>query len=315
MASELTLDETYLYWTVYQDPRHIFRYPLAGGQVETVATTRFDDGDLTTYEPLRSGDWLIYTDTHENDNTAWVVRALNLKTGMDQVVVEEPGDPASWPGPWLGAEGDWVAWTRTGHAADAPCDQSILALCNLRTGEQRELDRTCTENGYMWVFPRLAGNTLVVEQDLPDNKGRGNNIYAFDLTTGQRTALTENGASSMPDLSDQWIVWKAGARFQYSRAVILYNRATAQEQVVWNPNNQPLDPHLAGHWLYQVPPPMMPLYVYDVETQHMVRVVTPGQNEAIESVVVYNNVVAWLRNLDFAHAMPHDNLLEWRTLP
>lgn len=314
-ANWVTLDQNYLYWTVYQVSRHIFRYPLAGGEIEIVATSRFEDGNLTTFHPILSGDWMIFLDTPSSSgNTVWVVRALNLSNRTEQVVIEEAGDPASWPGPWLSADGDWVVWTRTVRAKDGACIESILAARNLRSGQQRGLERACAEDNLMWVIPHLSGNRLVVERDLPDSKGGGNDVYLFDLVSGQRAPLTNDGRSSMPVVSDPWIVWKAGPRFKPGQYNIVYNRLSGNRQIV------PIleesgDPRLAADWLYWQPAAKQPFYVYNVKTEQMLTVVMPGENESIAAVSVYDNTIAWLRDLDFSHAMPHDTVLEWRTLP
>ncbi len=311
---QITPDETHLYWVLHGDRRHIWRYPLAGGEVETVASTKFEDGELTVLPPLRSGDWVIFLDTPRSaEGTTWTLRALNLKDGTEQVILEEAGDPTSWPGPCVDADGDWVVWTRTKQAEDKECVETILAMRNLRTGEQRELERSCVEDQHMWMFPQLSGDHLVVEQDLPDSKGRGNNIYLYDLTSGQRTALTDDGRSSMPDISGPWVVWKAGPRFSYGRATVIYDLRSGQRFKI--KHDERLAGQVFGHWLCWRPSAREPLYVYDLEAEQTLVVVTPGENENIEAVRIYGNTIVWCRNLDFEHSAPHDYLLEWRTLP
>jgi hypothetical protein len=315
-AGQVLLDQKYLYWTVDQDKSHIFRYPLNGGETETVATSQYRDGELTTLRPIRTGDWLIFVDTPASaEAVTWVVRALNLTTKAEQVIVEEPGDPISWPGPSLAADGDWVVWTRTGHARSAACDETILAIRNLKTSEQRELDRSCTLDHYKWDIPYIISNTLIVEQDLPDNQGRGNNIYSFDLTSGQRTALTNDGHSSMPVASGNWLVWKDGPRYQNGLFNIIDNLQTGARQRLPAPSSEPLDPEIAGHWLYWRPSVFGSFYVYNLETNQMLTVATPGENETIGTVAVNQHMAAWLRDLDFKDAPPKDTVLEWRTLP
>jgi len=315
-AGQILLDQKYLYWTVDQDPSHIFRYPLNGGNIETVATSQYKDGELTTLRPILDGEWLIFLDTPASaEGTTWVVRALNLINKTEQVVVEEPGDPISWPGPALDAENEWVVWTRTGHATHATCDETILAMRSLKTGEQRELDRACVQDHYKWDIPHIISNTLIVEQDLPDNQGRRNNIYSFDLTSGQRAALTNDGHSSMPVASGNWLVWKDGPRYQNGLFNVIVNLRAGVRQRLPVPGSEPLDPEISGRWLYWPPSALHSFYVYNLETNQILTVATPGENESIGVVAVNQNVAAWLRNLDFKHAMPHDNVLEWRALP
>ena len=304
-----------VYWTTDQESRYIFRYPLTGGKTEIIATTQFPNGSLSTMIPIRSGDWLIFLDiSSSSGGPPWRVRALNLKDDTEQVVVAEASDPASWPGPFVSANGNWVTWTRTGHSASENCDQTILAIRNLKTGEERELERVCALQNYLWMFPSLSGDKLVVEQDLPDDKGRGNNIYLFDLISGQRMALTNNGRSSVPTISGNWIVWKDGARFASEINNIIYNLQDATQQSIYALGMPPY--HLmADHWLYWKPSALEPFYVYNLTTKQLLKVIVPGENESIDAVAVSGTMAAWCRNLDFANALPKNTVLEWRTLP
>jgi hypothetical protein len=316
-AAWIVLDQKYLYWVTYQAPYRILRYPLTGGQTETIAISRYKDGDVTTLTPILSGDWLIFVDTPSASGyaTTWSVRALNLRTMKKLVVVEEPGDPISWPGPWVGADGDWVVWTRTGHGKDAQCDQTILAMRNLKTGEQRELEKGCTLDSGMWGLPQLIGDKLIVEQDLPDTQGGGNRIYLFDLTSSQRIPLTEGGIGSMPVAAGSWVIWKDGPRYQYGIVNTVYNLQTGDKYKISAPAKEPSDPEISGHWLYWRPSALEPFYAYDLETNRMLTVATPGGNENLGPAAIYGNTVAWQRDTDFSDAPPTDNVLEWRTLP
>lgn len=315
MATQITLDETHIYWIGRKDPGYIFRYPLTGeGKIETVVGTQFEDGELKVMTPVRSGDWLIFFDTPRSaECITWALRALNLRDGTEQVLLEEPGDPVSWPGPLFDAEGDWVVWTRTSRSEEKNCSETILAMRNLRTGERRELERSCAEDKHMWVMPHISGDYLVVEQDLPDSKGRGNDVYLYDLASEQRVVLTDDRRSSFPDISGDWVVWRAASRFSFGRATALYNLRTGRQFKIRHEERQ--EGRLSGHWLYWEASVLDPLYVYDLETKQLLIVVTPGENEHIEEVAVYGDTVAWCRNLDFEHSAPHDTLLEWRTLP
>lgn len=317
VATSIALDETFIYWTPAPNSGRILRYPLDGGTVETIATsrfTRFGDGYLGSFGLLRRGDWLIFTDTRENDNSVWAVRALNVMTGQERLVLDEPGDPISAPGPDYDADDDWVVWTRTEHSKDAGCDVSILAMQNLKTGQMRELDRVCTATNYSWALPHLWGDKLIVEQDLPNSKGGGNNIYLFDLTTGKRTALTENRSSSMPTMSGRWLVWKNAPRFFAGNALVIYDLVTGQRWSIRSPLNDPSDPLVAGHWLYWGAGPR-PFVGYNLESGTFLTVATPGVDEAFDSVAVAGNIAAWDRHPNFSSGKLTDHILEWRTLP
>ena len=162
-------------------------------------------------------------------------------------MAEEPHDPASWPGPFLDADGDWVVWTRLQRSEAKDCAETVLTVYDLKTGEPRELDRHCADNDSMWVMPHMSDDHIVVERDLSDSKGGGSDIYLFDLASGQARALTGNGRSSMPDISGRWVVWKDGPRFKEGRTVV-YDMESGDEKIIAAGH---LDPHVAnGRWVY-----------------------------------------------------------------
>lgn len=313
-ATQVTLDETHIYWVARRDPDTIFRYPLTGdGEIEPVVHTQFEGGELYVMTPIRSGDWLIFFDTPGSaQGTTWALRALNLSEGNEKILLEDPGDPVSWPGPYVDADGDWVVWTRTRHAEEKACSETILALYNLQTGERRELERECAEDNRMWTMPYISGEHIVVEQDLPDSKGSDNNVYLYDLTTGERTALTTDGRSSMPHISGEWVVWRGSPRHSYGTETVLYNWRTQEK---FELTHQPRQyGRLSGRWLSWTPRALKPLYVYDLETRQLLLVTTPGENQDIEEVMIHGNTIAWSLDLDFEHSAPHDSLLVWGTL-
>ncbi len=180
VAYTILLDQTHIYWMVDGNFGHIFRYPLAGGEVETIATSQFADGNLNMYLPIRTGDWLIVLDTRTYDDRVWEVRALNLRDKSDTVVTQGNGSTVMRG---LAADGDWVAWALLEESASCTGTdaQTVLAVHNLKSGEQRELDRACADE-YMWLWPGLSGNRLVA--------AGSDGLHLFDLTSGQRTTLT-----------------------------------------------------------------------------------------------------------------------------
>ena len=211
---------------------------------------------------------------------------------------------------WTPTE-DWVVWTRLQRSEAKDYAETVLTVYDLKTGEPRELDRHCADNDSMWVMPHMSDDHIVVERDLSDSKGGGSDIYLFDLASGQARALTGNGRSSMPDISGRWVVWKEGPRFKEGRTVV-YDIESGDEKIIAAGH---LDPHVAnGRWVYWLMSAKEPLRVYDLKTDRLLTVAEPGENENLESVAVYDDTIAWYRNLDFEHAAPVDGLLEWRTL-
>jgi len=312
IAFSMVMDDTYIFWTSLQEPLHLFATSLASAQTEVIATSRYTDRDTIMQQPVRTGDWLVFVDTHLN-NTSWQIRAINLKTRTEQTVAEEPGDPASWPGPSMDADGDWVVWTRTGHNKSKNCDETILAVYNLKSGEKRELERLCAEHEHLWAFPHISGHHIVVEQDLPDEKGKGNDIYLFDLITGQRTALTTNHESSMPTIAGPWVVWKDLPRFRWDEADVLYNLQTNEKRYIYAPPDFANFHVQSGRWLYWHP--FRGFHAYDLDTNRMFIIVPEGQDKFVTAGAVHGNIVVWCLDTEPAKAPPHDTVLQWRTLP
>jgi hypothetical protein len=167
----------------------------------------------------------------------------------------------------------------------------------------------------MLMFPHLSNDYLVYERDLPDHKGRGNDIYLYDLQASQLMTLTTNRQSSMPGISYPWVVWKDAPRFNYGQVTMVYDVRGGQTRQVQIPTEKHSDPHVNGHWLYWVPDIGAPVYVYDLENHRFHSLIAPGSNENIYTVAIYGDWIAWERDLDFNSGRPHDWLIEWRKLP
>lgn len=304
VAHTIMLDQTHVYWIVDGDFAHIFRYPLEGGEVETIATSQFADGDLQRDRPIRTGDWLIVLDSRTVDDTVWVLHALSLTDQSDSVVTQGNGSTVMRG---LAADGDWVAWTLLEESASCTSTgaQTVLAVHNLKSGEQRELDRACSDK-YIWFSPGLSGNRLVA--------GHSGVVQLFDLASGQRTTLT-NGESCDPTVSDVWIVWTTAECGGWDTTDVVYNLQSGERRIVHGPGEPSVRHGQTGRWLYWLPPsPGRPLTIYDLETGRMLIVTTLGDNEIIRDVVIHDNMIAWARDLDPSTAAVHDSVLEWRTL-
>src|SRR3972149_4489401 len=176
VAHTILLDQTHIYWIREGNSDQVLRHPLAGGEVETIATSQFADGNLEMYSPIRTGDWLIILDIRTQDDRVWVVRALNLREKSGTVVTQGNGSTLIRG---LAADGDWVAWTSLEESASCAGThaQTVLGVHNLNSGEQHELARSCFEPSGAWNSPGLSGNHLVVEQS--------NGLYLFDFNFGQ----------------------------------------------------------------------------------------------------------------------------------
>ncbi len=312
--SSLTLDEDYIYWARGWNG-DTYRFPIYGGAEEFLARSQFyqrGDGYLYSQWFVRAGDWFIYTDTRLYDTGVWALHALNLETKQDTIVMQETGShaPAWSPLPYYSAEGDWLAWSRLELGDPMRCDQSVLGITNLASGEERELDRVCTLGHYMWIAPLITGDHLIIEQDLPDAQGRQNNIFLWNWKTGERTALTTTGYSSMPAVSGKWVVWKEAPRYTESRNYIIYNLETGARQSIrglgcW------MDPRVSGHWLYSGT--CKNLTIYDLEQQRMVEVVKLPKGDKFYGAIMSDEWAVW--GVVRETSLGKEYEFQWRRLP
>lgn len=308
-------DQEFIYWISEFDSQ-LYRLPLAGGANELLARSQFnqyDDGYLWSGSLIRAGDRLIFRDARENDIGTWALHALNLQTKQDKIVMQETGSHAPMWSPMseYSAEGEWLAWTRLELGSPTRCDQSILGMTNLDTGKERELERVCTADHYIWSIPHLSGEHLIVEQDLPDAQGRKNNILLWNWKTGERTALTTNGYSSMPAVSGKWVVWKEAPRYTASKNYIIYNLETGERQSFrglkcWS------DPRVSGHWLYSSVCKNT-LTVYDLAQQRWVNVVQLPKGESFRGIALSDEWAVWGVARDSAAGKEYE--IQWRRLP
>lgn len=314
-TARFALDEQFIYW-VSEPNAQLFRLAIDDGEKELLASSQFnqyDDGYLFSDQIISTNKWLIFMDTRVNDTGIWALRALNLTTKQDKILMQETGSHAPmWsPAPDYSAEGDWLAWTRLELGDATRCDQSILGMTNLATDEERELERVCTADHYIWTIPHLSGDNLIVEQDLPDKQGRRNNIFLWNWKTGERKALTTNGYSSMPSASGKWVVWKNAPRYTQSREYVIYNLDT-EEQKSFQGLGCWSDPRTSGHWLYSSVCKRVPT-IYDMERERMVAVGELSKGDSLSGIAFSDKWAVWGVARDTAAGKEYE--IQWRRLP
>ena len=309
------LDDEFIYRSGLDDAA-LYRRTIESGIDRLLARSQLDKyGDSYLWPaPVRqSNGWLIYHNARTNDAGSWALHLLNLKTKQDKTLMQETGSHAPmWsPLPEYSAEGDWLAWTRLelGHATR--CDQSILGMTNFVTGEERELERVCTADHYIWAFPHRSGDYIIVEQDLPDKQGRNNNIYLWNWKTGERTALTMNGYSSMPAVSGKWVEWKEAPRYTASKNYIIHKLETGERRSIrglkcWS------DPRVSGRWLHSSVCKNN-WTAFDLERQQWVNIVQLPKGESFRGFALSDDWAVWGVARDTAAGKEYE--IQWRRLP
>jgi hypothetical protein len=327
--SQLTIDNDYLYWTRHDDNK-LYRIPLQGGEKEVLAVSDYDHGQfsvtLISDRPfVRTGQWLVVVDTPTGKEAGWTwkVRAFNLETHSEHVLLRAERDTESWPGPEIqGDENGRIVVTYNHSSEQENCAENVLAVIDLDTEDISILDKGCTEGRYRWVFAGISGPYVVADRYLPEEdgktyKGATSDIFLFNLNTQEVTQLTHNGRSSMPDISGHWVAWKSSPRFDFGETII-YNIDTDNRYLVDIPDIPGVHgyraPRLSSErWLYwRSTKSGEPVFVFDLENQLLVEVVPASDTQAIRNRVIFEDIMTWER-------MPlhtiSESVIEWRELP
>lgn len=307
-ADFLAMSDTYLYWVGRAAPDQLWRAPRAGGKPELITTSQFVHGHLDIMQLSKPGSWLVFMDAQElTANPPYLLRALNTLDGTEKLILDGRHSKINMPD--FAVDGDQVVWTAVADTDQPNCHETRLVLHNLTTNQERILEQTCIENQHMWSLPALSDHFVVAEQELPDSKGGGSNIYLYDLNTSQFTALTTNGQSSMPAISGPWIAWKNGPRYEEVHTTMLYNRQTQARQVLAMGRN---NVYLASQrWLYWEGSPVS---VYDLEKQQFLMVASSGGHDIVGGAIIDGNTIAWVRFPEDSTEMFRDTI-EWQQLP
>lgn len=311
-VSRVLLDDAYIYWLTDQDRATLYRYPLSGGQVEQVVSSEYQDGDIGTNQPIRSGDWLIYVDTRQKSYKSWKVQAFNVKTKVKKTLDSE--DDERFLPPVVTAHGDWVIVSRLRWPNPA-CTISALEAHNLVDGRTLILDEVCAEGNYYWHYGDVFGQTVVAERNLSDAKGGGTEVIQFNLSTGMsKTLSTNTTTSSGPVISARYIVWRAVPRFSPGQRVSVYDRQTGEQRTLSLPG-QFANIRISDHWLYWEPYGSgEPFRVFDLQSSRVITVTFPQSDQAIRFPDMHQNTVAWARIEINSKPEKRGSVIEWTTL-
>jgi hypothetical protein len=313
-------DETYIYW-VPEEGASLYRYPLLGGDIETIASTRFPNGTLSVLRPLINGDWLVFMDTqYQLVYTPYILRAINVEDGLEYEIVTDAQAEALPPSYAISA--DRIVWTTLEKSKDPTCSaDSVLVVQNIRSAERRELDRVCIDNNYMWEVIStigISGNYVIAAQFFSDAKGNGRYIHLFDLTTGTSTQLNEQEYGRMPALNGDWVAWltmRDGNDLDGNTIVL--NLKTGVRKEITPPifSDEPFI--VANRWLYWDGLGGNQLAIYDLATDEVLTIKTTNLSDEEATTgkwYIKDNTIAWSINvMDPAKPGSFDVYLEWLT--
>ncbi len=311
-------DDSYIYW-IAAFGGTIYRYPLSGGQIETVTVTQYSEGSLAMVRPLRSGDWLVFADVKRQTlATPFTLRARNLRTSREeQLAINQAED---FPPPTFNVAGDWVVWTLLEKSKTINCQggETVVAMYNLQTKEHRELDRACIDNKYLWNANSpigISSSHVVVDQMLPDAQGAGRRIYLFDLNKGTSTSLTGDKNGMFPALSEDWVVWKImkDANDPSGNTMVLNLKTGERKEVPTS--DQADEPYIADNrWLYWDDLGRNEHTIYDLTTDESFTFTTTTNNDAhTGGWQIGGNTIVWsVIVVDPNKPQNRDVSLEWK---
>lgn len=312
----LALDDKFVYWVENKNPGTMYRISLKGGQPEIIATSQYSDGRLDVFRPILSGRWLIFCDSPRSSNLGvWKVRVLNLDDHSEKLLLHNDGDQANLlMSLGISAQDDWVMWTIIVQETSGDF-KDTMTLMNLDSGESREFMRSNIDEA---IFPiiSISKGWVVVEQDLEDSFGGGNNLYLLDLTNEKMQILSTDGKSSMPSLVFPWVMWKAAPRYSYGQKIVLYN--LQDHRKLWVPleDDENSDPQMNDSKIYwdgwpSANPTFNSIYIYDIN-KNITFVFDSPENQVFEDYVISGEYIAWVRPMDY-FTYNTEAFLEWTT--
>lgn len=328
---QLALDDRYIYLAGDEKLGSLYRLPLAGGNLERITRTRYVDGRLNLFQPIVTGDWIVFADTPatlQGVSDRWMVRAVNLKNFSERLVAESTaGQINPLTTTYFAGEAGKLYWTRAIYATDGKIDQATLSMMDLGDGKTTHLSQT-SYSGWTWSLLHVSNGRLVLQQDLQENYH--SNIFLFDPSNGQLQALSHDGISYWPLFGFPWVAWVVNPRdrgpTQFEKSQLqLYNLQTFQSRTVSLPGTSYSNASLDGSYVYwaggtdQAGTPrytdqssfLNAFYLFALNSNVIYEYLAPEPNVVFQGLVLRGKTLAWIRN-DISGPSKAD--LEWTTL-
>lgn len=303
--------------------QHIATYDLRSRETELVYEL---PPDRINQAPAIHGDNVVWASVNRDEAEQqrslkraplpnWDVFLLDLKTGeVQQLTTEEHAQ--IYPRIY----GDTVVWLDSRYEEEYhnPRRYDVYAY-DLATGEEKRLTSATTADGMdlsidgnlvVWADNRHADPEVKIHaQNQPDYN---NEIYVYDLTTGQEKRLTSYpGNDHYPAISSSNIVWLR--QEDYIRAdVFVYNMQTGQESQVSKSNFADFQPSIhenriawvdarvsqgntSGDTVINGRQGQTDIYLYDFRTQQEIKLTSTVPGQVLYNPVIYGDFVVYER--------------------
>jgi hypothetical protein len=163
---------------------------LANSAVTEITSVQADSG-ITFGPPAISDKYVVWNErlpAKRGVYEATQIRAINIKTGVSQVVTTSKPASVGFPYPVYDVDGAYVVWT----------DGFQLQIVNIETGDTRVLSSGFASN------PMIRGDTVVWST----GNGNSTDIYGYRLSEGASLLLVAGeGDQITPSVSGEWLAW------------------------------------------------------------------------------------------------------------
>jgi len=263
----------------------------------------------------RNGDWLFFVDCNTPGiPTVWMVRAININTGLEKVVAQSQGTSIIYD---FNADNGRVAMTLSDWGPNKKCPgadngDAVLAIAQFDTGKREELNRVCFDQAE-WLNVALSGGNLFATR-AGANKTTSE-VIQYNLQDGSSRQLSQSldvPATGLLAAQGAWVAWDA------TGGTLLYNLSSGEHWLIapTGESGQLLYPKIEGDWLYWTDwaADGYKVVVYNLDQREMRIMSAPGDNERVGEPYIHGNMIIWQRNLQIDQANGN-SFLEWAKLP
>lgn len=174
-----------------------------------------------------AGDWAVYGRMDEPQRIMAINTATKETIEVGRITAGTMNSPV---GLAFAISGSRIVWV---DEAEDDSKQRVETVMLFDLNERKSRPLTTLKPSFVIDQIDMSGDTIVwSEVDTSDLANVTSNVAAYDLTTNQVRALSDNGRASMPQVYDHYVVWKTTAtRFAYG-SVYLYDLTTGSGKVI-----------------------------------------------------------------------------------
>jgi hypothetical protein len=255
------------------------------------------------------------------DGGIWAWRQLDLNTMRVTTLADQPSEnqlkrlpPILLPAMRFNERYLVISSHDTSGMDEGKCLLNRLKLKDLVSNEVRVIDETCQQE-YYWSIIDMNERYAVIEKDgVSVAKGLANthNLYLLELASGKMKQITFDGRASMPRMSNEYVVWKVGSRWNQSQSFAIYDLRNGSVKTVVMPTFTD-NPVVRSSWIFFTSSVEF-IYLYNIDRGKIYRIHQkqgdPNNWFGVANIV--GNHLIWVRTGEPSDA---PIFLDWRELP